>query len=432
MPNVQNSKVSNCPSVRSTPRRARARRTRNSNQIRRQKNAPVDSRNTAPTAVKQVRTTDSITRALSSRMAQISLMDSYRNDPYACCRLMGVVPKESPSIPDGDSGRKICVCLYTIDTITNTTKFRLQMNTWLPYPVLMTEFDNNATVNGNAYAAGSATNTYPQLGRPATLGFGWGGTSQLRFSGNMLDDPWASTTARVVSQTHRLTYTGPTSTCAGLIQCYENQMSLNQVGVVTSAVSTSIPAGHISAITYGANGVAGGSGLTNPGFSQINTPIYVVDGNPYPTPPPNTLLVRPEQGVLVRLKHKGSDYEPRSMLKTLGVATTDRPTVSGVALAGTSVNSIVRSELPGNATMSQANGDGLLFYDNDWISGHIFANGLNPDASYALETCICMEFVPQAGSTFAPLASDKPVNKPGVIKHVEKTLATEGMFTTVK
>jgi len=392
----------------------------------------VNSKATQPSAISQPRTLDTVIRTLSTKMASMNM----KSDPYACCRLMGTVPRSPPSIPDGGSGKHACICLYTTDTISATSQFRLQFNPWLPCPGTVTSFDTGMVITSGSGTSITYTNTanssssFPQIGRPPQFTTGWGTTSFSRMPGSTIDDPWAASTFRIVSQTHKITYTGPAFSCAGAIQVFENPMSIEQVATTTSNNSVTPPGGTLALSNYGADGALGTGTVTS---APISTMIWGIDGNQAPAPTVTSNIYRPEQGVLVRLKHRGNTFEPQPFFRTLGGLTVNSTSVSnGTTPPGTSANSYWRFEIGGASTASAFYGTGLIGYDNDWVGTHVIGTGLNTDASYLVETCICLEVTPQASSPFAPLARESGPAKPAIIKQVEQQLRAEGTSVPIK
>lgn len=396
-----------------------------SNKNNKKTNVVASRTPTTPNALRAPRSMDTVIRAFSARAQNMNM----RSDPYACCRLMGMVPKESPSIPDGGSGRHMCYCLYSTDTISGSDTFRLQFVPWLPTTCLATGFNTGFTVTDTSGSTTYSTPTlqsYPQLGRNPILQSSWGGTSSQRCAGQFLDDPWQSTTVRIVSQTHRLTYTGPAYSCAGVIQVFENAVSLAPAGN-TSSVAAAPGAGLVSLTNYGSDGAI--CSATIPGTADINTQMYSLDGLTNPAPPPSTSIYRPEQGVMIRLKHRGNAFEPIPLQKQLIGVTAQKNTSPGAGLAAVNV---LRTDQPGAFSGTTPDGTGLLAFDNDWVGCHLIASGLNADATYLLETCVCVELVPSASSPFAPLAKEASAPKPALIKMVDDTLREEGMSRPMK
>lgn len=380
---------------------------------------------TVPNAMKAPRSMDTVIRALSARSSMMNM----RNDPYACCRLMGMVPKDSPSIPDGGSGRHMCFCLYTTESISGSSQFRLQFVPWLPTSCLVTSFNTGLTLTdatGDTTYSTPSIEAYPQLGRNAIFQGSWGFTTADRCAGRRLDDPWQSSSVRIVSQTHRLTYTGPAFSCAGVIQAFENSVTLTPAGN-TSSVAAAPGAALVSLTNYGSDGVLCGGSV--PATANINTQMYTVDGIVNPSPPANSCVYRPEQGVLIRLKHRGNAYAPVPLQRQLiGVTNTNATTPS----AGLAAVNVLRTDQPGASTSTATDGTGVLAFDNDWVGAHVIASGLNADATYLLETCVCLEIVPTAASPFAPLAKEAGAPKPQLIKMVDDTLRDEGISRPMK
>jgi len=208
-------------------------------------------------------------------------------------------------------------------------------------------------------------------------------------------------------------YTGPVTTCAGTIRVFENAISFTPVAEVaaTSATATAPTANGLALATFGSpnGGVAS--------WAPINTTILAADFNQSPNPTPDNVVYRPEEGVLVRHKHRTGKYNTLPIpVSPYGV--TSFPTGQSVASPLGVFNLIGQT-----ATF----GGGLAAYDNDWVGNHIIFDNVNPDASFAVETCLCVEFVPGANSTFAPLAKESGPRNQQVTEHVEQVLKSEGI-----
>ena len=68
----------------------------------------------------------------------------------------------------------------------------------------------------------------------------------------------------------------------------------------------------------------------------------------------------------------------------------------------------------------------IMAYDNDWTGMSVMLDSVNADASFSIESCVCVEICPIAGTAFYPLADSITSTDAGAIKYVQNTIKTEG------
>jgi hypothetical protein len=334
---------------------------------------------------------------------------------------MGMVPKMSPSIPDGANGKHICVCLYSIDRVafpsgtTGAQTVDLQFNPWYPAPGAAYS-TAPFTLNGTTYTPSGGL--VAPFGVIASISGALYRDTVPGAASNALD-VYASTGFRIVSQTHHIQYTGAVTTCAGMIRGFANPWTVSEQGVTTYGNGMPTTPGP------GYYGTVYSNSATLLGNTNVATPIAFVDGSrTITTYPSTTVSLRPEQGCLVRLNHRGSTFKTQSVR-------TPNPLL--ISFPGEGPSGTVPTELdsmfyaPPSGTQGYAGG--IAAYDNDWESAHVTLESVNPDASYSITTCMCVEFQPQSSSTFYPLAKEAVAPQPQRISKVNTILASQGIVT---
>lgn len=401
------------PNGKQIPRPPNSSNNRNN---RRRRSNPTKQK-TAPKAPNQSgpRTTGTIISALAAQTKRLTL------DPYECCRLMGMVPKVSPSIPDGANGKHICVCLYTIDRVsfpTGTTGAQtvdLQFNPW--YPVAGAAYSSvKFTLNGIDYSPSAGV--VAPLGVPTQISR-LNAIDTVPGSGLNTLDIYASTGMRIVSQAHHIQYTGPVTTCSGMLRGFSNSWVLSNAGETTYGIPPTGAGPGYYGTTYD---------NTNALRYRINpqTTILQIDGTrtiaAYPS---NTVSLRPEQGCLVRLNHIGSTFKTQP-IHTPFPALATFPGAPPSSTVPTEVDSVFQNT-PGSSTTGYSGG--IAAYDNDWEGAHVTLENVNADASFSITTCVCVEFQPQASSTFYPLSKAAVAPQPQRIAKVNAIIANQGVVT---
>nr|QYF50000.1 MAG: hypothetical protein 2 [Sichuan sediment noda-like virus 13] len=355
------------------------------------------------------RTPGTIISALTARTKMLLI------DVYECCRLTGQPPKVSPSIPDGANGKHICVCLFAIDRITPgaAKSIELQFNPWFPAFGAAYASDKFA-VNGNTYV--------PSPGLVVPIGVIPNFASILSsntYPGSLTNglDPYVASGMRIVSQTHKIEYTGPVTTCAGMLRGFSNPWVLSAAGETTK--NTSAPAGD------GWYGTVYDQNATQVTVTNKNTPFLFIDGTRnIAALPSNTVSLRPEQGMLVRLNHRSGAFKTQPVKTPLPNLVSFPVTNNAASVEIDSAFSIFTTSPPAT---SAGYGGGISAYDNDWEGVHVTLDNINADASYSITTCVCVEFQPQTSSTFYPLAKNAVAPQPQRIAHVDKVIADSGV-----
>lgn len=379
-----------------TQQQAEAQARRNKRQRRKKRAA------NSMEARQPVRTEASIVQTLAKSFSRMKMRGL---KPYAHCRLMSIAPEEIPSIPDGANGRHICLCLFKSNRITwsgtGSKSASFQINPWIPAPCLATG-DSTLLIDGVSTV--TTAGLWAPFGVPDEMATGVGNTTP----GNTQIDPYYATQCRIIAIIVEIIYTGPVNTCAGLIRVTPNNMVVSDSTEVTNT-SASLTA-PTSGIALGNFSVAGS--LTS--WSPINTSVVSWEGAPVATGMvrPNSKQFRPEEGAVVRLKHRTADFKSIPLRdNSIGVVARGTTSAAGApTLLGNQIG-----QIPGY-------GGGLRAYDNDWEGQIVNIENVNADASYVVNTCVCIEATPSQTSPFYPLAKEAVKADPAQIKQVNAAL----------
>jgi len=327
-------------------------------------------------------------------------------------RLTCCVPRSIPGIPDGSSNKAIRVCLYAIDRITFTavTTATLQFNPWMPSCVSLIGGAGTTRVNGNAV---SIVAGYNGAGLGISSAYTAIPISQSR-PGSVSNavDVYNATSMRIVSQTHAIRYTGPVNNCAGVIRSAQSDWNLTPNGTIsaTSANATAPTGNGVCARLYDDTGAI-------VAYAPLGTEILYIDG-PSANPQaigPNSVSCRPEQGMTIRLAHKTGKFE--------SAAVRNIPPVVAWYPNSTSTTLATLAHFYPSNTVNQPC---VLAYDNDWVSQLAILESVNADASFSIESCVCVEYVPSSGSPYYPLTTNGPPANPSVINAVQKAISDNG------
>lgn len=406
MPNGNvKSKSNNASTPRNGVNRVR-RRSARKGRIGQQSRQSCSSNNAA------IRTPGTIISALAKQASAMKI-SNMMSTPYAMARLSCCIPRVVPAVPDGSSNKSIKVCLYAIDRLSFTavTTATLQFNPWIPTPISLVNGSGTTRINNSA-----------AIITPGVQGVGLGiatpfliAESQSR-PGNTSNaaDVFSANNFRIVSQTHAIRYTGPVTTCAGVIRSFPNDWAINDGGRVTATSATSAAptgSGVCVAIRSSSNTVVG--------YAPLGTEILSIDG---PTansvlPTAGTISCRPEQGMTIRLTHKTSQYEFQP-LRNVPPALAWFPNSTSTTLA--------TMEHYYQSTENGTTRPMVLGYDNDWSGQTVILDSVNADATFSIETCICVEFSPQPASTMFTLATYGPAKNQQLLDAVERELKNRG------
>lgn len=349
---------------------------------------------------------------ISDSINKLRIANSSDQDSYLACRVGFCSPRTAPSIPDGNSGRCLNRCFYSLDTITlagATSSFYYTLLPWFP-------------CFGIVYSSG----TYSLNGGAATIAgniYGVGVPNDLRVVGSGTF-PGSTTTGdilniasmRIVSISSRVTYTSSVLNAAGVYLAYENPYTLSP-GTITTNGGAALP--------------TSGSFLVVPtvtGTANAGTSVLAFDGQLISTVPSGTQLRRVESGCELVLNHHTRDF------KTLTVPNY----ASGVSLGPFTVGSsntppataVSILNLMTNQGSGNYHGGGVISYDNDWspVTAQYF--GLTPLTSYTIETSVCVELSMTSASPSFTLMSNKSENTPSILAKAQRIATAKGPVAT--
>jgi len=197
-----------------------------------------------------------------------------------------------------------------------------------------------------------------------------------------------------------------------MILSWPNSVSLNTQGTVTSTSATATPAP-----TSGRSVQV----LDNTGawlqWAPIGTEILNADVGDYTTvnSPAGTVCARPEQGMTIRLSHKGSVYE---QVPFRNVPAAVIPYAGSTSTTAVNTNHLLAASTRG--------GTAVCAFDNAWEGQVVSIENVNGDASFMIETCLCVEFTTAASSPFYPASRMSPAAMPNIISIAERTIAKQG------
>jgi len=334
-----------------------------------------------------LRTPGTIIKNLAGMMKGMSLSNV---SEYMMCRAKAIAPKMVPSIPDGNNGRHICVCAFKSDRLTwsgTGSKYcTMQINPWIPAPLFFQSVDTTTLFNG--------------LTMPNAAVFQPGGVAPefdtgIDFTrpGTTTIDPYFAIGFRIVAITVHITYTGPVTTAAGVLRATPNTFNLQDIGETTNTSASA------TAPTSGFALSRRNNTATIIGWANNNTPVAPLEGAfgfANGLSKPNTRTVRPEEGLIVRLKHRTGDFKLQPM----------RDQNIGVALRGSTSGAGAPVLVDNIFSETGTFGGGLRGFDNDWEGVLVTFENVNADASFIIDTCVCLEIQPSPTSTVYQFAKE--------------------------
>jgi hypothetical protein len=311
---------------------------------------------------------------------------------YKHCRMYPFTAKGGSHIPDGGNSNFVVVDARTYDNISMGSGGgykNFEITTFPAVPVAAFLNSKTAiTVNGNAYSGGTNT-AYPlalnklYLGSSAALP----GTNQ---------DAYNCVSARFVTMAYRIIYTGPVNTCSGSITAFRNDIAFQDAGVTVPAadstkglaISVNKPDGTLWAEASNATNIVRVEAKSTNVFDS--TGILSNDA----------VTVRPEEGMYIVLKHKTNNFKIMPSNEYY------------IPYDGDANFGAVKAMLTTDKLATPTYVGGLSMWDNDWSSVTIQFQNINSDASFRLETVVCMEINPAATSsvrqfTISPTTSNE-------------------------
>lgn len=410
MPNGQNKSSA----TKRIPATNKSNRRNNSNKTPTKCSANTKSRNSNrlrsnPTTLSELRTPGTIIQRLAQHMSHGL---SIQRSPYVECRL-GCISniRDPPTIPDGNSGRCLASCSYSSDRIsissgTGSHTFRLVFAPFYPFAAFVINPGPTHSLNVNGVNLGPSNSGWlPIALDPAISSLPVGST----LPGAAVVDPYNASNMRIVSRTAKITYTGPVTTCSGVLRIYENAMSV-ALGIETtnsSSTSTAPTSGTFLSTISTTNNVK---------YAPINTNVDFLDFNDTSITPMNTMTVRPEQGATLMMRHKTSKFAHVPLSNMMRGLSRANQAQTGSALP-------ITNTFLDYSTPSTAYGSGYAAFDGDWISQVVQFDNINQDASFLIETMCCYEWTVQANSAFRQFEKEPTPAQLNHIKQVDAALS---------
>lgn len=360
------------------------------------------------------RSPDTIISALTKSMNKASIGNNAKSQ-YHMCMLNPFLHKAEQGIPDGSNANYVVIDSYTADTIGSigSHEFIIQTLPFMPCTAGIASL-GSINVNGISITANTSydiSSTDPKSSLyPLAVPAAWR-TSPYYTPGQEQDDPYNSSTCRWVAVGYRLIYTGPATTCAGVITVTPNDVGCGNFNMISTSVTGVANTWAFHEVTP--TGVSGGA--TPIGTPVVQADIHI-DPNSFTS---QTMTFRPEQGVSIFPKHKGSSYIPKPTNNPVGIIGPGRTDTSE-----TIKYSLLKSE-------GDEYSGGIVWYDDSWSCYTIRASGLNSDATFRLETVVIAEFNIQQNSAIATLANKQSPSKPSDFTKVQADIGKKNQVGPV-
>jgi len=396
---------------------ARRRRVRN----RKGRSRVNQLQSSAPASVPNgPRTTMSVENSL--RRLTLSNSGNQKASSWGMCRLN---PWNASSmmnmarLPDGNSANGYSYDLYSFADVTLSSSNNITFTTFpgLPFQAMLT-FPSGAstvTISGansqgvSAPAAAGGLGFYNYTGPAAT-----GATVPICYGRFPVDDnpftanpaSYGATKARIISQAWRLTYTGPASTCSGIVTVTPTPLGMDPEEPMNKGLGR---------INY--QNLAGVAATSSTDCAL--TPVLIQQMS-YVIPSANkeSKQMRPETTPtgLVRRSAASTDWNFRDVAAQSLILT--QPIGAGATLGGGSLNAYFAAAFSqpaaGGSTATLGSVD---FLDNQWESTSVVLTGVT--GSFRFETITCFEFIAQTSSIQYDLSTPSPPLNTKALQGVE-------------
>lgn len=358
----------------------------------------------------------------SLRKLNASTEEGVRSWPM--CRLQPWSGGSGALLPDGSGDPRTVSDFYAFTDITigaGMSGFSLATIPALPYNALFRHDSGSVTLNGSGFAGGApnnnggvfavtygATNTLPWVPINATKAASsliWEDT----LSG-MTKSYIPSDKARVTSMGWRLLYTGPSSTCSGLVT----------VTSTTLRTDPSVPK------TIGRITQAGANGSQGNIIDCSAKPVRILPINlsgAALNAGKDTVVARPETTLKGVVRHSAPVYQWKDMA--------EQPMLMVQWRGGrnyllddmeASCASFVNAAGVAQPNWSTVANGGIYFIDEDWDSTNIQVSGAS--GSYRFETWMCVEYVPHTNTAYYDMSRVVNQAETKVVDITNKTAAS--------
>jgi hypothetical protein len=307
--------------------------------------------------------------------------------PYAECRLNPF--KGGAAMYPGGGSTPVVVLdhrMFADIALTAGASYHLRIIPCAPYGAIM---HLESTTASAIVTNNKGSTTYgPDVAFGADTNLGWAPVATMvewntgSYPGVATTSLYDATQARVTAGGFRLTYTGTTNNCRGLISMTNG--SLN----VTTRETVPINVGVINEI--------GGTAYT---VAANAAESLQVDGEVIANPcAPTTRVVRMDRGASGRLTQVSETLPFRPIAQSGAVMVTDRYT-TGFLRSGTGQRTSV------------------AFYDESWAPLDIFLSGIDSNITMRLDVALCVEYLIGPSSAVSRFARPPPpVNLPLINK----------------
>jgi hypothetical protein len=308
---------------------------------------------------------------------------------YLMCRLDPFHATNSLGIPDGGNSNYVVADYLVYSDVLCTSAFGFTLQTFAALPFSACIFGNGgpsvtditvtpssapAIVYFNGSTLANFTGILPINVVPPLFAQGLSIPGGY-MPGNAIDDIWNSTSARLVSISHKVVYTGTPVSASGTITVSPNTLAF--------AIGGSAP--FSSYVTYAPDQTTV--------FSAPNiVPVLDVDGTIISNYTKDSVIFRPELGATVVSKHRSNDYK--------NIPTSDVPYG---ALANKSITTLPSTNINAFCTPGIGNNNaGVIWFDNDWTGHNITVRGVGVGNTFRVETSYCFEINPSTVSNIYP------------------------------
>ena len=381
------------------PRRNKAVRSTAKSKAPQRKRRNRRNNGSAPAVVS--RTTNQVQQDLRRPRATPTPMKR-EMDKYLRCRL-DPFNSSSGMIPDGSSTRRVMVdhrSYADIAASESGSSFVFRTFPSLPYFGMMKAGSEGFTLNGSPIKLVNPVDSFGWV--PTLIGAEYYGTGDgNRFNPTNLEkdnnNPFSASRFRIVTQAVRITYTGPAASASGLVTVRSTPISL-----LSKNSNVLFDNAFINWTTGLASVNAGGS----------TRGCAVSWDNAAGTATVDDYSCRPETGVQTVVKHNG-DYEWQDY------------SVNAMVLypSDHKGNSLICSNGNGPSSSGGFQYHGVIGVDTNWDSVEFEFTSLNREASFRIESVLCVEYEIQPTSTFARLAQKPPPENPMAVRAADSALS---------
>nr|WPR18221.1 MAG: hypothetical protein [Crogonang virus 45] len=372
---------------------------------RRKAVAPQPQSQTTRGLPNKLRSTNTITRSLGNKLA----IGRRTTNAYLSCRMMPFSGEGRAALPDGSNTNFVVTDSFAIDNIAMTgagsRSFIIQTMPTLPQ-LAMIGSTGGIVINGqtsgtlSSYAIGSVPGlTWTPICIPSIFN-----TSCV--PGTPYADPWSASSMRFINIAFRIVYTGPVNTCSGSLTVTPNNCVFVDANATTREGLRLFPVN------------MAGTALSTPypgGTPMLATDLQIASSAFTRA----SRTFRPEQGVTLIAPHTGSSFDNIAIGRTPYALISASQSTAAV----TDINPALRQ-----VTYNGVEYAGIACYDNGWGGFQIAFENINADASFRIESMVCMEVCPMVSSPYYPMSqrSSPPADK-AVLDQAAKLVAEKGI-----